>query len=77
MVTEFQLMSGDGKVLAYGEIDGKIYRVFADRQSSECQEFESLPDLYAACGGVAIQPSLFETAARARQLNLIEDTQNK
>ena len=71
MVTTFELMDSLGKVIAYGEIDGDIYRVFASKQTSECQEFDNMEDMFAACGGVGIQPSLFETSARDRQLNFL------
>ena len=70
MVTEFQLMDAVGKVIANGEIDGDIYRVFSSESSAECEEFESLEDMYAKCGGVAIQPMMFDTQARTRQISM-------
>ena len=70
MVTQFQLMDDSGTVLAHGEIDGDIYRVFSSESSTECEEFESLEDMYAKCGGVAIQPMMFETPARTRQISM-------
>ena len=70
MVTEFQLMDSNGNVIGHGEIDGEIYRVFASKSSAECEEFESLEEMYAACGGVAIQPMMFETQARTRQISM-------
>ena len=43
MVNQFQLVSGEGKVLAHGEIDGETgsetYRVFSPQNPTECQEF--------------------------------------
>ena len=70
MVTEFQLMDAVGNVIANGEIDGDIYRVFSSKSSTECEEFETLEDMYAKSGGVAIQPMMFETQARARQISM-------
>ena len=70
MVTEFQLMDDVGNVLAHGEIDGDMYRVFSSESSTECQEFETLEEMYAKTGGVAIQPMMFETQARTRQLSM-------
>ena len=70
MVTEFELIDAAGKVLARGEIDDGIYRLFSKKNPSEYQEFETLEEMYATCGGVAIQPWLFETPARTRQLRL-------
>ena len=73
MVTQFQLIDDNGTVLAHGEIDGDIYRVFTSETSTECEEFGSLEAMYAECGGSAIQPYLFETPPRTRQLNLLGD----
>ena len=70
MVTEFELIDAAGKVLARGEIDNGIYRLFSEKNQSEYQEFETLELMFAASGGVAIQPWLFETPARTRQLYL-------
>lgn len=70
MVTEFQLMSRDGKVLAHGEIDNDIYRLFSDDFPTGYKEFQTLEEMFAECGGVAIQPAMFETPARTRQLTL-------
>ena len=72
MITEFQLMDDVGKVIANGEIDGEIYRVFASKSSAECEEFESLEEMYAKTGGVAIQPMMFETQARTRQISMFQ-----
>ena len=74
MVAQFQLVNSEGKIIAHGEIDGEngseTYRVFSPQNPTECQEFENLDDLFATCGGVGIQPMLFETPARTRQLGL-------
>lgn len=74
MVTEFEVIDVRGKVVATGEIDGDTYRVFSNKDPSECQEFESLESMLSACGGTGIQPSLFETPPRDRQLNLLGET---
>ena len=50
---------------------GEMYRLFSNKHSSECQEFDNLKDMLTACGGAGIQPSLFETLPRDRQLNLL------
>ena len=80
MVNQFQLVSGEGKVLAHGEIDGETgsetYRVFSREAPNEYQEFSTLEDMFATCGGVAIQPMLFETPARTRQPNLFQQDSN-
>ena len=48
MVTQFQLIDDNGTVLAHGEIDGEIYRVFASESSTECEEFViALKAMYA------------------------------
>ncbi len=75
MVTQFQVMDLAGDAIADGEIDGNIYRVFSDKHPSECKEYKSLPEMLKACGGIAIQPMLFETPERTRQLSLLGDTQ--
>ena len=72
MVTEFQLMDAVGKVIANGEIDGEIYRVFSSKSSADCEEFETLEDMYAKCGGVAIQPMMFEIQPRTRQISIFD-----
>lgn len=69
MITEFQLIDGESNILAEGEIDGDIYRVFSAELPGGYQEFETLRAMFATCGGVAIQPALFETPARVRQLS--------
>ena len=56
MVTKFQLIDSEGKVLADGEIENGIYRVFSSEFSNGYAEFENLEDMFAKCGGVAIQP---------------------
>ena len=70
MVTKFQLIDSEGKVLADGEIENGIYRVFSSEFPNGYAEFENLEDMFAKCGGVAIQPMLFESPARTRQLDL-------
>ena len=72
MITEFQLMSKEGKVLALGEIDNDIYRLFSADFPTGYQEFQTLEEMFATSGGVAIQPSLFETSARTRQPKLFQ-----
>lgn len=71
MVKEFQLMDGVGKVIGHGEIDGDIYRLFSQATPNEYEEFESLEALFAASNGTGIQPALFDSPARPRQLNLL------
>ena len=71
MVTTFEIMDSQGKVIGFGEIDGDVYRVFKNAITSECQEFDSIESMLAVCGGTGIQPSLFESPPRDRQLNII------
>ena len=73
MVTQFQLVDSEGKILAHGEIDNDIYRVFLPDFPNGYAEFENLDDMFAKCGGVGIQPMLFETPARTRQLDLFSE----
>ena len=73
MVTKFELIDATGKVLAQGEIDNGIYRLFSEKNPSEYQEFETLEEMFATAGGVAIQPWMFETPARTRQEQLFQD----
>ena len=70
MITEFDLIDADGNIVADGEIDGGRYRVFSDRLPGGYQEFETLTDMFTACKGTAIQPALFPTPPRARQLQI-------
>ena len=72
MVTEFEVFDAVGKVLATGEIDDGIYRVFSNANASHCQEYKDVSEVLKACGGVGIQPMLFPTQARTRQLSLLE-----
>lgn len=71
MVTEFELLDAAGKVLARGEIENDVYRVFSNKSPSDCEEFESLTEMLAKYGGVGIQPSMFKAPARTRQLTLL------
>lgn len=68
MITEFQLIDMGGKILAHGEIDDDVYRVFSN--ASEYEEFEKLEDMLAAWGAHAMQPNLFQTPPRPRQLSI-------
>jgi len=70
MITEFQLIDTQGNILAEGEIDGDIYRLFSADLSGGYQEFQSLKELFKTCGGHVIQPALFQTPARTRQLRV-------
>ena len=73
MVTPFQLVDRVGKVLAHGEIDGKLYRVFSDEFLGGYKEFADTAELFAACGGCAIQPEMFQSPADPRQLTLLDE----
>ena len=77
MVTEFELMDATGKVLARGEIDNGLYRLFSNENPSDYEEFESLELMFAKHDGVGIQPKMFETPARTRQLTLLGDEKKK
>ncbi len=70
MVTEFEVLDAVGKVLATGEIDDGIYRVFMDADSSHCEEYKDVSEVLKACGGTGLQPMMFPTPARTRQLKM-------
>lgn len=70
MITQFQILDTEGNVIGHGEMDGDIYRVFSADLAGGYQEFESLKEMFAECGGHAIQPELFESPACARQLQI-------
>ena len=71
MVTQFQVMDLAGNAIADGEIEDGIYRVFSELNPSDCKEYKNLDEMLAACDGIAIQPVMFETPPRTRQLNLL------
>ena len=72
MVTEFDLLNEEGKVIGRGEIDGDIYRLFpTNKHATACKEYTDLSVMLSESGGHTIQPYLFETQARTRQLNII------
>lgn len=77
MVTEFEIMDARGNPIANGEIDNGIYRVFSNENPSECEEFKNLPEMLKAWDGIAIQPMIFDTPARTRQLTLLRGTPTK
>ena len=70
MVTKFQLIDSEGKVLAVGEIENGVYRVFSSEFSNGYAEFENLDEMFEKCGGNAIQPEMFSSPASTRQLDL-------
>ena len=77
-VTEFSLLDDVGDTIARGEIDGDIYRVFSERFIGGYKEFEDTAEMFRECGGCAIQPEMFQTCARTRQLILkLEDVKSK
>ena len=69
MITEFDLLDSNGRVVAHGEIDDGVHRVFGKGQDYE--EFQSGTALLETYTGHAIQPHLFETYARTRQLKML------
>lgn len=72
MITKFHLVDGSGNVLGEGEIENGVYRLFSDAFSNGYEEFKTLEEMFAACGGIAIQPQMFQTPARTRQLGLFD-----
>jgi len=72
MITQFQLLDGIGKVLGEGEIEDGVYRLFSADFPNGYAEFETLEAMFAASQGVAIQPQMFQTPARTRQLGLFD-----
>ena len=73
MVTEFELVDIDGNVVGQGEIssDG-VYLVFSSKFEGGVKEFEGLGEMFAACGAIAMQPALFQTPPRTKQLGLFQ-----
>ena len=73
MITQFQLLDDVGEVIGEGEIENDMYRLFSAEFPNGYKEFKTLEAMFAACGGVAIQPWMFQTPARTRQLGLLDD----
>lgn len=77
MITKFHLVDGVGKVLGEGEETASgVYRFFSDAFANGYKEFETLEEMFAECGGIAIQPQMFQTPARPRQLDLFNEETN-
>lgn len=73
MITRFQLVNGVGEVLGEGEETAEgVYRFFSAEFPSGYEEFKTLEEMFAACGGIAIQPQMFPSPARTRQLGLFD-----
>lgn len=73
MITKFHLVDGMGKVLGEGEIEnGNLYRFFSTEFPNGYKAFKTLEEMFAACGGIAIQPQMFPSPARTRQLGLFD-----
>ena len=72
MVTQFQLVASCGNIVAHGEIDGEIYRVFDEAFLGGYIEFKDTTALFAAYAGCAIQPEMFQTCADTRQMTLFQ-----
>ena len=78
---------GEGEI-ENGEVSGKashevtaslsprtsrdVYRLFSDEFPNGYKEFETPEAMFAQCGGKAIQPKMFPTPARTRQLGLFD-----
>lgn len=73
MITQFELIDSVGKVLARGEIDGDIYRVFSQEFLGGYKEFKDTAEIFARWQGCAIQPEMFQTPADTRQLTLLDE----
>ena len=72
MITKFHLVDGIGKVLGEGEIENGVYRFFSAEFPNGYKEFKTLEAMFEECRGVAIQPQMFQTPARTRQLGLFD-----
>lgn len=72
MITKFHLVDSVGKVLGEGEIENGVYRLFSADFPNGYEEFKTLEAMFAASGGVAIQPQMFPSPARTRQLGLFD-----
>lgn len=72
MITQFQLVDSIGKVIGEGEIENDVYRLFSADFPNGYAEFKTLESMLAESQGVAIQPQLFASPARTRQLGLFD-----
>ena len=72
MVTQFQLVDRSGNIVAHGEIDNEIYRVFDKVFVGGYIEFKDTEAVFAAYAGCAIQPELFQSCADTRQMALFQ-----
>lgn len=72
MVTQFQLVDRAGNIVAHGEIDGDIYRVFDEALLGGQKDFKDTAAIFAVYPGCAIQPEMFQTAADTRQMTLFQ-----
>ena len=72
MVTQFQLVNPSGNIVAHGEIDDGIYRVFDKVFVGGYIEFKDTDAVFAAYAGCAIQPEMFQTCADTRQMALFQ-----
>ena len=76
MVTQFQLVDRAGNIVAHGEIDGDIYRVFDKVFLGGYIDFKDTEALFAAYVGCAMQPEMFQTCADTRQMALFQKGEN-
>ena len=78
MITQFHLVDREGNIVARGEIDGDIYRLFDDAfVGGNYTEFMDTTDLFSVYEGCAIQPEMFQTPADTRQLSLLTEKSDK
>lgn len=52
------------------ETENGVYCLFSDEFPNGYKEFKTLEAMFKQCGSVAIQPQMFQTPARTRQLGL-------
>lgn len=72
MVTQFLIVDRRGNIVAHGEIDGNIYRVFDEALLGGQKDFKDTAEIFEAYTGCAIQPEMFQTAADTRQMTLFQ-----
>lgn len=73
MITQFRLVDNVGKTIGEGEIENDVYRLFSAHFPNGYEEYKTLKAMFAASGGCAIQPQMFQTPARTRQLGLFDE----
>ena len=73
MVTRFNIIDQAGALIAHGEIEGDVWRVFG----AFTQEYESDTAILQDYAGCAIQTELFKSAPDTQQFSLFSIKEGK